>query len=861
MPSTPSFATHLAGLGPVQLGAVLRARPDVLVEPLPRGFEQLAQRLTDARSLSRALTELDRDSLQVGVALALLPGPVTVDDLATLLDVPRDAVRAVVDGLFARGLAWPAPAAAAGTEGGGSTTGEPVIRLLSPLHHHWSEPFTEIETATRLASAALVEDVRTAVRALGEDPTGLRKPELVTLFARLLADPVRVAALVAELPAPARELLTDLWTGVDEDLPFVVVLAEREQRAGAAAMRALVRAGLMLPVRGLAELPREVAVAAWITEHRRTLTGPPAVPRPVVDPAGVRSSAQAAAQDAVRSVTALLDEAAAVPIPALKRGGIGGRERLRLAKRLSLPPADLPVWIDLTATAGLLIHDDAGYVPGPEFTAWREAPPSRQWAPLALAWYVQEHAPSGRELDDERDIAPPLPIESDAGLLRGSLLRAADGGRSVRLTAENIDWFFPLDGYPDALRTAVMAATIREAELLGVVTVDVLSELGETLLTSTADLADLAGPAGTFPSYRALTTAITLAATALGDRCAELLPESRPSLILQSDLTAVVSGPPTAAMAQVLRATAEPESRGAAGTWRFTPASVRAALDAGWTADELLDELRAMADHTLPQALDYLVTDVARRHGHVRVRGLRSAILGDEPTTTELLHTRVLAKLSLARLAPTVLSSPEDPDTVLVELRRAGFYPVAEDATGAVIVPSADRRSSGPATRRQKAGPPPGRQSSTASPGHSSSAASSNGSRGRRTDPPGTSPARAGGGRPRAADSAPRRVTPEELVTRLLTDADEGVPPPSPLVRELAGLNDRLNDGELTLLAEAVTSRGDVVITYRDKNGKRTVRRITINAMFGRWLDAWCHLRNDDREFAIANIQSISPAG
>ncbi|WP_261558808.1 helicase-associated domain-containing protein [Frankia tisae] len=826
MSSTPSFAAHLAGLDPAELGAVLRARPDVLVEPLPRGFGQLAQRLTDARSLSRALTELDRDSLQMGVAVALLPGPVTVDRLAGSLDVPRDAVRVLVDDLFARGLAWPAPADGDG-DGDESIPGEPVIRLLAPLHRHWSEPFTEINTAAQLGLAALVEDLRTAVRALGEDPTGLRKPDLVTLFARLLADPAQVAALVAGLPAPARELLTDLWTAVDDDLPFVVMLAEREQRAGPSAVRALIRAGLMLPVRGLAELPREVAVAAWFTEHRRTLTGPPDVPRPAVDPAGVRSSAQAAAQNAVRNVTALLDEAAAVPIAALKRGGIGGRERLRLAKRLSLSPADLPVWIDLTATAGLLIHGAAGYIPGPEFTAWREATPSRQWASLALAWYILEHAPSGRELDDERDIAPPLPIESDAGLLRASLLRTADGGRSVRLTAENIDWFFPLDGYPDTLRTAVMAATIREAELLGVVAVDVLSELGEALRTSAADLADLAGPAAAFPSHRALAAAITAAATALGDRCAELLPESRPRLILQSDLTAVVSGPPTAAMAQVLRATAEPESRGAAGTWRFTPASVRAALDAGWSADELLGELRAMADHELPQPLGYLVADVARRHGHVRVRGLRSAILGDEPTTTELLHTRVLAKLYLARLAPTVLSSPEDPDTVLTELRRAGFYPVAEDATGAVIVPSSGREPSGPSPRRQKS----------------------------------ASPASAGSGRPRAADSAPRRVTPEELVTRLLTDADEGVPPPSPLVRELAGLNDRLNDGELALLAEAVESRGDVVIAYRDKNGKRTVRRITVNAMFGRWLDAWCHLRNDDREFAIANIQAISPAG
>lgn len=826
MSSSPTFATHLAGLDPADLSAVLQARPDVLVEPLPRGFEQLAQRLADGRSLSRALTEMDQDGLKVGMAAAILTGPVIVGRLAALLGAPLEAVGAAVDGLYVRGLAWPAPSGAEGGKGGDGSTGgtspsdETVVHLLPLLASHWSRPFNGLRPASLVARAALVEDLRTAVRALGGDPLELRKAELADLCTQLLTDFTRVAEAVNRLPAAGRELLTDLWLATENGLPLPLLLAAQDRRSGAGAARALVRAGLMLPVSGHVELAREVAVSVWFADQRPGLSGPPDIPRPAVDPAGVRASAQAAAQDAVRHVTALLDEAAATPLASLKRGGIGGRERLRLAKRLSMPPADLPLWIDLTATAGLLTRDDPGYVPGSEFAAWREETPSRQWAALALAWYVLEHAPTAREIDDERDVSPPLPVESDAGLLRHALLRGAAGGRSARLTGENIDWFFPLHGYPDQLRTAMAAATIREAELLGVIAVDVLTDLGDRLATAAPDLTTLTGPTSIFPSPRALATAITAAAAEFGDHCARLLPESRASLILQSDLTAVVSGPPTAAMARVLRAAAEPESRGAAGTWRFTPASVRTALDAGWSADELLGELRARSDHELPQALDYLIADVARRHSHVRVRGLRSAILGDEPTTAELLHTRVLAKLSLARLAPTVLSSPEETKTVLAELRRAGFYPVPEDATGVVIVP----------------------------PGHT-------------PDLRGTSPASANSGRPRATDGAPRRVTPEKLVTRLLTAAAEGVPLPNPLVRELASLNDRLSDSELTLLAEAVESRGDVMIAYRDNNGKRTVRRITIRAMFGRWLDAWCHLRDDDREFAIANIQAISPAG
>lgn len=43
--STESFAGYLAGLDEAALAKVLQARPDVRIEPVPRGFPQLAQRL------------------------------------------------------------------------------------------------------------------------------------------------------------------------------------------------------------------------------------------------------------------------------------------------------------------------------------------------------------------------------------------------------------------------------------------------------------------------------------------------------------------------------------------------------------------------------------------------------------------------------------------------------------------------------------------------------------------------------------------------------------------------------------------------------------------------------------------------
>jgi hypothetical protein len=112
---------------------------------------------------------------------------------------------------------------------------------------------------------------------------------------------------------------------------------------------------------------------------------------------------------------------------------------------------------------------------------WRAAEPSRRWAVLVTAWYGLQHAPTRREIDDDREQPPPLPLASGAGLLRRGLLRAAAGGRSVRCAAEQVDWFVPLHGYDETEWAAKVAAAVREAELLGVVGADVLTDAGEAL--------------------------------------------------------------------------------------------------------------------------------------------------------------------------------------------------------------------------------------------------------------------------------------------------------------------------------------------------------------------------------------------
>lgn len=780
--TSESFAGYLAGLDEAALRALLLARPDVLVQPVPRGFEQLAQRLAGSDSLVAALRSVDRDAIVAGQGVAAVGSSATVPTVARLLGASEDAVRCAVDRLRGLGLAWRAAAA---------------IMVPERLALHWSAEISGGRPAATIARSALAEDLRSTVVALGVEATGLRKPELASRLGEVLADAHAMAEVVGRLPRPALDRLDQLRGGYSAYYPGYV---GQDRSGGVGADRMLAAAGLLVRVNGRWEMPREVGVAAWLAERDLPLTGRPDIPQVEVAASSVLATTQAAVQDLLRAVTALLDEAGSSALTALKKGGVGPRERSRLAARLSVPADMLLLGIDLAYAAGLLGRAEAGYAPTQQYPDWRAAQPARQWATVVTAWFALEHAPTSREIEGDKELPPPLPLASAAGPMRRALLRAATGGYSVRAVGAQIDWFFPLHGYDEAPCRDKVAAVVREAELMGVVAADVVTECGAELL------AVLDGAADHDESVDVVAD--------LAGRVAGLLPETPCTVILQSDLTAVVSGQPTAAASRVLGAAAVSEARGAAGVWRFTPASVRAALDAGWTAERLVAELTAVADRPLPQPLEYLVMDVARRHGQVRVRGMRSCVLADETMVTEILHTRSLAKLHLARLAPTVLSSPYELDEVLARLRSAGLSPVAEDAMGVVIVE----------TRAEHRAPAEG-------------------------------PMRAA---PRA------RLAATELAQRLLADptgVDSGAADTSDTFERLAELNPELDDAELMLLSDAVDHQRDVLITYRNQAGNRTVREIQPRELYGKWLDSWCHLRDAQREFTVANIESVAPAG
>jgi hypothetical protein len=118
-----------------------------------------------------------------------------------------------------------------------------------------------------------------------------------------------------------------------------------------------------------------------------------------------------------------------------------------------------------------------------------------------------------------------------------------------------------------------------------------------------------------------------------------------------------------------------------------TPQSVRRALDSGYTAGDVHKLFARRSRTGLPQTLQYLIDDVARRHGGLRI-GTAGTYLrsDDEALISEVLADRRLAPLGLRRLAPTVLASGYSTSRVLDLVREAGYAPVPEDASGAAVL-------------------------------------------------------------------------------------------------------------------------------------------------------------------------------
>ncbi|MEV2206744.1 beta-ketoacyl synthase N-terminal-like domain-containing protein [Streptomyces sp. NPDC047970] len=535
----------------------------------------------------------------------------------------------------------------------------------------------------------------------------------VAALTALFRDRERMGLLLDSAPPEALAVLDRLVWGP----PYGEVTA-----APAPPVQWLRDRGLLLPASPrTVVLPRE---AALHLRGGRAHRSPEPVPPPVAAsaerrPQVVDSTAAGQAYTALTTVEDLLKDWHEGGPSVLRAGGLSVRDLKRTAVALDTTEPLAAFWLELAYAAGLLASDgeaDERYAPTPAYDEWLELPPAERWAALALAWLPGTRAPGLAGGQDSKGralsaLGPGLDRPAVAevrrrvlGLLAGLPEGAVPDPVALR---DRLRWERPLRGEGAgagrALRDRAADWALAEAELLGMTGRGALSAHARALLPPAegdgdgdgdGDAVGNGGAAGSGPDAGAADRRARAV-----DLLAALLPEPLDHVLLQADLTAVAPGPLRRPLAEALSVLADVESKGGATVYRFTPGSVRRALDAGRTASELHAFLADHARTPVPQPLSYLIDDVARRHGHLRI-GAASAYVrcDDDALLGEILADRRAQGLGLRRLAPTVLAAQSDPGTLLEGLRAMGFAPAAESAEGDVLITRAHARRTPPRT-------------------------------------------------------------------------------------------------------------------------------------------------------------------
>jgi Helicase conserved C-terminal domain len=646
-----ALAEHLRALPDERLAALITLRPDLVV-PVPGDISALAARAQSRLSVARALDGLDRFTLEVLDALRLSHEGRSIDAVLALTAQSR------VDSSQVRAA---------------------VQRLRDRLVVYGSDDALHIVSA--------VDEITSY-------PAGLGRPaaELDPAAAALTVDASRLRRTVLAAPPAARAALDRLAAGPPRGTLAGPPTADSP-------LRWLLDHHLVVALSAdTVELPREVALLL------RRDTGPLGAlhPHPPVITAPTRAldvvdrAAAGQSLEAVRRTEAILDALTAEPAAQLRSGGLGVRDLRRIGRAAGVDEATAAVLVEVAYAAGLLGDDEPGYLPSTGYDGWRAAALAPRWRVLATAWLAMTRDPALVGQRDDRDrLVAPLSAEAERltapGTRRAVLAELAALPPGSAPTAEQLhdvlSWRAPRR-YSRA-QTVSTASILAEAATLGFIGLDALSGFGRQLLSEVDSVGGSDDPLGVRAESAGRPATALLAA---------LLPEPVESVVVQADLTVVLTGPAEPALAAELALLTDAES---ASVFRVTPESVRRALDAGFSAADVHAVFAQRSRTAVPQALTYLIDDVARRHGGLRAGAAGSYLRGDdEALLTQILADRRLDALRLRRLAPTVLVSHAPMNRLLTDLRDAGYLPVPEDRFGAMVLtrPS-ERRAAARQTR------------------------------------------------------------------------------------------------------------------------------------------------------------------
>ena len=363
------------------------------------------------------------------------------------------------------------------------------------------------------------------------------------------------------------------------------------------------------------------------------------------------------------------------PPTALRSGGLGVRDLKKIAEHLGIDETCAGFVAELCYLGGLLVIDsDDQILPTSAFDIWLTKSAEERWYSLVVLWLDTSRVSGLIGKISDKNVAPLGPELDRAGasLIRRSTLKVLnDNPRitpDVKSLQEIVKWINPQRANNDYVEW-----TLREAEWLGITGQGALSTFGSNLLNEKEEL-----------------------------EIESALPKPVDHILIQADNSAVAPGPLTPELASEMGTIADIESRGGATVYRFSDSSIRRGLDHGKTGDQIKTFLSKISKTPMPQPLEYLIADIAKRHGRLRVGSAHTYIrCEDEGLVQQILHDKKCEHLRLRKIAPQVLVTDFELAEVIGELREFGYLPAAENSGGVLL--------SQPNLRRSKSRPKPPR--------------------------------------------------------------------------------------------------------------------------------------------------------
>jgi len=419
-------------------------------------------------------------------------------------------------------------------------------------------------------------------------------------------------------------------------------------------------------------LPREVAIALRGGKiHKERFIKQPSLSGAKRNEQQVNLAAIANVSTVLRWVEELLNFWADEPADALRAGGLGVRDLKIISTHLGVDESCTAFVAELAYLASLISIDaDDRILPSNKFDIWLMQTPADRWQMLASQWLITSRVSGlvGRvEAKNVAALGPELDRVNAARVraLTLELLRENQGvAPEWNSFKEVLSWRAPVRRN-SSLQDELAEWTLREAEWLGITGQGALSKFGAQFLAGD-DLSSIN----------------------------EDLPKTVDHILIQSDNTAIAPGPLEHEISQALAMMAEIESRGGATVYRFTESTIRRALDHGKTGDEIKTFLVKTSKTPMPQPLEYLIADVAKKHGKLRVGNTSSFIrCEDTALISQIMNDKKLEILALRRIAPEVVICDMDATDAMRVLRECGYLPAGESANGMILTGPKSNRS------------------------------------------------------------------------------------------------------------------------------------------------------------------------